>query len=208
MNALTMSRCIAFANAVAPYDIFWLEEPLHWYLQPPDYQRLAASRSRWRTENGSGIAIRSGLSRFRIDPLRSVRFHPHAGFTNRYASRITPSRRCDYRTPFRRAFARPFGVRVRDAAFAAESHGDQRASAASRDFPRRRRAEDGCAFDRNAGLWPGSRLEGGGEVSRVSFDRAMPGVAGETTNRIADDRCPLLIATLHPAAHFTTLTSI
>ena len=26
---------------MAPYDIFWLEEPLHWYLQPADYVRLA-----------------------------------------------------------------------------------------------------------------------------------------------------------------------
>ena len=34
-------RCIQFAHAVTPYDIFWLEEPLHWYLQPADYVRLA-----------------------------------------------------------------------------------------------------------------------------------------------------------------------
>ena len=33
--------CIRFANDVAPYDIFWLEEPLHWYLQPADYVTLA-----------------------------------------------------------------------------------------------------------------------------------------------------------------------
>lgn len=43
MNApLGVDGCIAFANAVAPYDIFWLEEPLHWHLQPADYVRLAA----------------------------------------------------------------------------------------------------------------------------------------------------------------------
>ena len=35
--------CIRFAHAVAPYDIFWLEEPLHWYLQPADFVRLAAA---------------------------------------------------------------------------------------------------------------------------------------------------------------------
>lgn len=32
---------IRFANAAAEHDIFWLEEPLHWYLQPADYVRLA-----------------------------------------------------------------------------------------------------------------------------------------------------------------------
>ncbi|MFC7397333.1 mandelate racemase/muconate lactonizing enzyme family protein [Chelatococcus sp. GCM10030263] len=35
--------CIEFSRAVAPYDIFWLEEPLHWYLQPADFARLAAA---------------------------------------------------------------------------------------------------------------------------------------------------------------------
>jgi D-galactarolactone cycloisomerase len=33
--------CIAFAKAVEPHDIVWLEEPLHWYLQPNDFARLA-----------------------------------------------------------------------------------------------------------------------------------------------------------------------
>ena len=44
MNApYDVAGCIRFANAVAPYDIVWLEEPLHWYLQPADYVRLAAA---------------------------------------------------------------------------------------------------------------------------------------------------------------------
>jgi L-alanine-DL-glutamate epimerase-like enolase superfamily enzyme len=44
MNApYDVAGCIRFAEAVAPYDIVWLEEPLHWYLQPADYVRLAAS---------------------------------------------------------------------------------------------------------------------------------------------------------------------
>jgi L-alanine-DL-glutamate epimerase-like enolase superfamily enzyme len=44
MNApYDVDGCIRFANAVAPYDIVWLEEPLHWYLQPADYVRLAAA---------------------------------------------------------------------------------------------------------------------------------------------------------------------
>jgi L-alanine-DL-glutamate epimerase-like enolase superfamily enzyme len=44
MNApYDVAGCIRFAKAVAPYDIVWLEEPLHWYLQPADYVRLAAA---------------------------------------------------------------------------------------------------------------------------------------------------------------------
>lgn len=44
MNApYDVATCIRFARAVEPYDIFWLEEPLHWYLQPADYVRLAAA---------------------------------------------------------------------------------------------------------------------------------------------------------------------
>lgn len=42
MNApYDIDECIAFARAVEPLDIFWLEEPLHWYLQPADFVRLA-----------------------------------------------------------------------------------------------------------------------------------------------------------------------
>lgn len=44
MNAAyDLPTCIAFAQAVAPYNIFWLEEPLHWYLQPADFAILAKS---------------------------------------------------------------------------------------------------------------------------------------------------------------------
>jgi L-alanine-DL-glutamate epimerase-like enolase superfamily enzyme len=44
MNApYDVAGCIRFAEAVAPYDIFWLEEPLLWHLQPADYVRLAAA---------------------------------------------------------------------------------------------------------------------------------------------------------------------
>ncbi len=42
MNAAyDLPACIEFARAVAPYNIFWLEEPLHWYLQPVDFALLA-----------------------------------------------------------------------------------------------------------------------------------------------------------------------
>lgn len=39
--AYDLPACIEFARAVAPYNIFWLEEPLHWYLQPADFAQLA-----------------------------------------------------------------------------------------------------------------------------------------------------------------------
>jgi L-alanine-DL-glutamate epimerase-like enolase superfamily enzyme len=44
MNApYDIDECIAFARAVEPLNVFWLEEPLHWYLQPADFVRLAAA---------------------------------------------------------------------------------------------------------------------------------------------------------------------
>jgi D-galactarolactone cycloisomerase len=44
MNAAYgLNDCIRFARGVEPYDITWLEEPLHWYLQPQDYVQLAAA---------------------------------------------------------------------------------------------------------------------------------------------------------------------
>src|SRR5580704_4206922 len=44
MNApYDLADCIEFARCVEPFDIFWLEEPLHWYLQPADFARLAAA---------------------------------------------------------------------------------------------------------------------------------------------------------------------
>jgi L-alanine-DL-glutamate epimerase-like enolase superfamily enzyme len=36
-----VDTCIRFAREVAQHDIYWLEEPLHWYLQPPNYVALA-----------------------------------------------------------------------------------------------------------------------------------------------------------------------
>ena len=44
MNApYDLADCIDFAQRVEPHRIFWLEEPLHWYLQPADFARLAAA---------------------------------------------------------------------------------------------------------------------------------------------------------------------
>ena len=42
MNAAYgLNDCIRFARGVEPFEITWLEEPLHWYLQPRDYVQLA-----------------------------------------------------------------------------------------------------------------------------------------------------------------------
>lgn len=42
MNApYDVETCIRFAREVEPLDIVWLEEPLHWYLQPSDFVTLA-----------------------------------------------------------------------------------------------------------------------------------------------------------------------
>jgi D-galactarolactone cycloisomerase len=44
MNApYDLPDCIEFAHRVEQHRIFWLEEPLHWYLQPADFARLAAA---------------------------------------------------------------------------------------------------------------------------------------------------------------------
>lgn len=44
MNApYDLPECIEFAQRVEQQRIFWLEEPLHWYLQPADFARLAAA---------------------------------------------------------------------------------------------------------------------------------------------------------------------
>ena len=44
MNAAYgLNDCIRFAQGVEPHAITWLEEPLHWYLQPNDYVQLAAA---------------------------------------------------------------------------------------------------------------------------------------------------------------------
>jgi len=73
----------AFARAVEPLDIFWLEEPLHWYLQLADFVRLA---------NATRIPLAHGereLTRFTVrdfiasGAIRYVQFDAtrFAGFT-------------------------------------------------------------------------------------------------------------------------------
>jgi L-alanine-DL-glutamate epimerase-like enolase superfamily enzyme len=128
MNApYDVPGCIDFANAVAPYDIFWLEEPLHWYLQPADFARLAAA-SPIPLAHGEREWHRFTVRDF-IDSgaLRFVQFDStrHAGFTEslriaHYAEQkgvsIAPHSAAHLHAHLVSAFG--------DAAFAAESHGN------------------------------------------------------------------------------------
>jgi D-galactarolactone cycloisomerase len=128
MNApYDVAGCIAFANAVAPYDIFWLEEPLHWYLQPADYLRLAAAspiplahgEREWHCYTIRDFLDSGAIRYVQFDSTR------HAGFTEslriaHYAEQkgvtIAPHSAAHLHAHLVSAFG--------DAAFAAESHGD------------------------------------------------------------------------------------
>ena len=128
MNApYTVPECIRFAHAVEPYNIFWLEEPLQWYLQPPDYVRLADAISiplahgerEWHR-----FTIRDFLT---SGALRFVQFDStrHAGFTEavRIATLAEQHGVCiaPHTAPHIHGhIVSAFGAN----AFAAESHGD------------------------------------------------------------------------------------
>src|SRR6202167_2818122 len=129
MNApYDVAGCIRFANAVAPYDIVWLEEPLFWHLQPTDYVRLAAA-SPIPLAHGEREWHRYTVRDF-IDSgaIRYVQFDStrHAGFTEslriaHYAEQkgvlIAPHSVGHLHGHLVSAFG--------DAAFGAESHGDR-----------------------------------------------------------------------------------
>ena len=127
MNApYGVKDCINFAKAVEPFNILWLEEPLHWHLQPADYVRLA---------EGSPIPLAHGereWTRFTIrdfidsGALGYVQFDStrHAGFTESLRIAHHAEQRgvmiAPHTAPQIHAhLASAFG----DAAFGAESHG-------------------------------------------------------------------------------------
>ena len=128
MNApYDVRDCITFGRAVEPYRIFWLEEPLHWYLQPADYVRLAA---------GVNIPLAHGereWHRFTIrdfitsGAIRFVQFDAtrHAGFTEALRiAHLAEQHRvliAPHTAPHIHGhIASAFG----DSAFGVESHGD------------------------------------------------------------------------------------
>ena len=128
MNApYDVAGCIRFAEAVAPYDIFWLEEPLHWYLQPADYVRLAAAspiplahgEREWHRYTVRDFIDSGALGFVQFNSTRA------AGFTEslriaHYAEQkgvvIAPHSALHVHAHLASAFG--------DAAFGAESHGD------------------------------------------------------------------------------------
>jgi L-alanine-DL-glutamate epimerase-like enolase superfamily enzyme len=128
MNApYDVAGCIRFAEAVGPYDIFWLEEPLHWYLQPADYVRLAAAspiplahgEREWHRYTVRDFIDSGAIGFVQFDSTRA------AGFTEslriaHYAEQkgvvIAPHSALHVHAHLVSAFG--------DAAFGAESHGD------------------------------------------------------------------------------------
>jgi L-alanine-DL-glutamate epimerase-like enolase superfamily enzyme len=128
MNApYDVAGCITFAKAVEPYNIFWLEEPLHWYLQPADFARLAAAspiplahgEREWHRFTVRDFIDSGALGFVQFDSTR------HAGFTEslriaHYAEQkgvsIAPHSSVHLHSHLVSAFG--------DAAFGAESHGN------------------------------------------------------------------------------------
>jgi D-galactarolactone cycloisomerase len=128
MNApYDVAGCIRFAEAVSPYDIFWLEEPLHWYLQPADYVRLAAASSiplahgerEWHRYTVRDF-IDSGAIRFvQFDSTRAAGFTESlriAHYAEQHGVTIAPHSALHVHAHLVAAFG--------DAAFGAESIGD------------------------------------------------------------------------------------
>lgn len=129
MNAAyDLETCIGFARAVEPLAPFWLEEPLHWYLQPTDFARLAAA---------TPIPLAHGereLHRFTArdfitqGAIRYLQFDStrYAGFTeslrlahlaSQHGVRITPHHAPELHAHLVAAFP--------EAGFGVESHGDE-----------------------------------------------------------------------------------
>lgn len=125
-GALPHEYAAEYAQAIAEYDIFWLEEPLHWHYQPADYARLAsvspvplAHGEREWTRYTTRDFIDSGALKFvQFDGTR------HSGFTEalriaHYAEQngvlIAPHTAKHIHGHLVSAFG--------DAAFGAESHG-------------------------------------------------------------------------------------
>ena len=130
MNApYDVAGCIRFAEAVAPYDIVWLEEPLHWYLQPADYVRLAAvspiplahGEREWHRYSVRDF-IDSGAIRFvQFDATRAAGFTEAlriAHYAEQHGVTIAPHSALHIHAHLVSSFA--------DAAFGVESIGDHR----------------------------------------------------------------------------------
>ena len=174
MNApYDLDDCIAFARAVEPLDIFWLEEPLHWYLQPADFVRLATA-TRIPLAHGERELTRFTVRDFIASgAIRYVQFDAtrFAGFTEalrvaalaeQHGVMIAPHTAPELHAHLVAAFPRcGFGV---------ESHGDAaRDPVFVRALPRARR---GARQPR-----PSQRQAGLRRRDRLGFRHAAPGMS-------------------------------
>ena len=100
MNApYDLARCIEFARRVEPCSIHWLEEPLHWYLQPADFRRLA---------DATPIPLAHGereLTRFTVRDFLASGALRYVQFDSTRAAGFTESVRIAH-------LAEQFGVRI------------------------------------------------------------------------------------------------
>jgi len=130
MNApYDLETCIRFAARMEPLAIHWLEEPLHWYLQPSDFVRLAQA-SRIPLAHGERELTRFTVRDFLASgALRYVQFDSTraAGFTEslriahlaeQYGVRIAPHQVPELHAHLCAAFPH--------ASFGVETHGDPR----------------------------------------------------------------------------------
>lgn len=127
MNApYDLDTCMAFARAVEPSNIHWLEEPLHWYLQPADFVRLAqatpiplAHGERELTRFTMRDFIASGAIRYvQFDSTRAAGFTEAlrvAQFAEQHGVRIAPHLAPEIHAHLVAAFP--------GAAFGVETHG-------------------------------------------------------------------------------------
>jgi D-galactarolactone cycloisomerase len=83
MNApYDLPDCIDFANMVAEHNVFWLEEPLHWYLQPADFAILAAAspiplahgEREWTRFTVRDFIVTGGIKFVQFDATRAAGF--------------------------------------------------------------------------------------------------------------------------------------
>jgi L-alanine-DL-glutamate epimerase-like enolase superfamily enzyme len=124
-----VDTCIRFANDVAIHDIFWLEELLHWYLQPADYVTVA---------NASPIPLAHGereWHRFTVrdfidsGAIRFVQFDctRHGGFSEALRIARHAAEKDVLVAPHSASHLQAHIVSaLGDAAFGAESSGDDR----------------------------------------------------------------------------------
>ena len=170
---------IEYANAVAPYDITWFEEPLHWYLQPADYVRLA------QASPDSARARRA-----RVAPLHRARLHRFAARSatcssipcataaspRACASACTPSRRACWSQPHSWPHLHAHLVSaLGDACYGAECVGDPHMHPVHHRIFTRRRVLQGRLRppDRVAGIRPGGGLAAGEGADRLTKVEAV-----------------------------------